>query len=466
MKKVLLLLFAAATIVACQKEESTTTTEVDTLQLDESWLISGGDFEPLSIKGGIGAPKDTSASTSKDRPWIGCGPTHVDLVRTPGGTPGEEEALTFLSGVDEVLCDNTYRTHLLTIDYYDEVHQIPAFSNDITGSGGWDFAFRVDENLEIVPWSVELHDSFGFLIQPFLYHLRNGNVTGNVYENPYFLHAIDVLEEYSAREVSVSFPESGNTRSVFFPEGTTDVEVRLMDTSGNYWFGVFDSSLDTILNQDHIAWIEFRYWWVDGGIGRERFYFTQDFQPNLDLPASGVLAGTTYSIGGLEWNISTEYNNYRFTTDAVNNFYFDVPIASMTRDDNGRLVFPSTTIYYSGNPWPSTDTEFLDALIRYLAADGPRPYTNSYDLTGTSYSLIDLDWSIQSEGDQYVFTTSFVDNLRIEVDKSEVSTGPDGRLVFGHTVVHYSNNTPSVVENTSDLEQTLSWIIYSRPWNG
>ena len=373
MKKVLLLVTALA-IVSCQKEESLV--ELDSLQLDDNWVISGGDFKPLEIEGGIEAPKGSSVSSAKDRPLIGCGPTHVNLVNTPGGTPGEEEALTFLQGVDEVLCDNTYRTHLFTLAYHDEVHQIPAFSNDITQGNQtnlWDFAFRVDENLEIVPWSVQLHDSFGFLIQPFLYHLRNGEVTGNVYENPYFLHAIDVLEEYSAREVSVSFPESGNTRSVYFPAGTTDVEVRLMDVNGNYWFGRFDASLDTILSQDQITWIEFRYW-LNGEPTQERFYFTQDFQPNLDLPASGVLAGTTYNIGGLEWNISTEYDNYRFTTHAVNNFYFDVPIASMTRDDNGRLVFPATTIFYSGNPWPSTDTEFLDALIRYLASDGPRPY--------------------------------------------------------------------------------------------
>ena len=262
MKKLLLLLAVVGMTVACQKEDIPNSEGVEVTP--PSW---------------VSASESVKAQPSTSRTASICGPQFLDLVNRTfrADTPGEAEAQRFATDLSDRLCPDEYRVFVYTINSYGPIEQLIAIYDTKTTGNHFSaneaiFAFKVGPNLEIVPdFGHIVLAPFEYEIRAFLHHLNQGNITGNVYENVQFLAAIEELVSYANRGISLSIEEGDNTRSIYLPQGTTNVGVGLRTHDDFYWYGNFDGSLDTILNQSAIDWIEFRYW-INGEDTTERFY--------------------------------------------------------------------------------------------------------------------------------------------------------------------------------------------------
>ena len=263
MRKLLLLLAVVGMTVACQKEDIPNSEGVE---VTPSAWVSASDNTKIQ------------PSTSKAP---SCGKQILDFVNfTPDvfDTELERQSYFFADYHSDRLCSDEYRVFSSALRVGENggyEQRISFYDTKLFNVHGRStkpiLTFRVDENLQIKQNDFSIHTSLAYLIQPFLYHFEQGDITGNIFQNESFIAAIGILEEYAARGVTVSNSKNVNYRTVQFPEGTTNVGVGLRTHGDFYWYGNFDGSLDTILNEQAIDWIEFRYW-INGEDTTERFY--------------------------------------------------------------------------------------------------------------------------------------------------------------------------------------------------
>ena len=270
MKKLLLLLFAAVAVVACQKNDDV---EVQPLAETNDWIEVNGVHAPMKLEKTVNLPSSSRASSGNL-----CFTASHDFINYTNGyddIQGEGDAREFIESNGEEFCDLGFSSYAFSLGTQELPAQYVTFADTDIYVAEYNildgiFGFSVDgRNSQIIPNSIIVHKSFEYFILPFIYHVNRGNITGNIYEDAHFLSVIEDLKEYAARGISISKVEEDDTRSVYFPGGTDFVKVSLRTNSGYIWQGDFDS-LDTILNQSAIDWIEFQYW--TNGVSRtERF---------------------------------------------------------------------------------------------------------------------------------------------------------------------------------------------------